>query len=173
MSQDFLDESYQHQPRPVKRPVFLLVLCILTFVSCGLTFCTTIFSLISVGSQKQSFQQFNRMSQQQQEDLPEIAERMANALEKTADWTIVGNYLSLGNIAFCLVGALLMWRMRKVGFFIYTFGQLLPIITLYGVYSLYQNVPIMGVFMLITSIFTVLISAAFVVMYGLNLKHMR
>jgi hypothetical protein len=169
MSQDFLDESYQ-QP-PVKRPMFLQVLCILTFVSCGLTFMTTIFSLLSAGYQKQNFQQFNRMSQQH--DLPEIAERMARAAEKTADWSILGNYLSLGNIALCLAGALLMWRLKKVGFFIYTFGQLLPFITLYGMYSIYQNVPFAGIFMLIVSIFTVMISAAFVVMYGLNLKHMR
>lgn len=169
MSQDFLDESYQ-QP-PAKRPVFLQVLCILTFVSCGLTFMTTIISLLGAGSQRQNFRQFNRLNQQQ--DLPEIAEKMAKAAEKTADWAIVGNYLSLGNIAFCLAGALLMWRLRKVGFFIYAFGQLLPFITLYGMYSIYQHVPFAGVFMLIASLFTVMISAAFVVMYGLNLKHMR
>jgi hypothetical protein len=169
MSQDFLDESYESGP--VKRPMFLQVLCILTFVSCGLTFATTIISLLSAGSQKRNFQQFSKLSQQQ--DMPEFAEKVAKAAEKTADWTILGNYLSLGNIALCLVGALLMWRLRKVGFFIYIFGQLLPVITLYGIYSVFQDIPFMGVFMLITSIFTVLISAAFVVMYGLNLKHMR
>jgi hypothetical protein len=166
---DFLDESYQ--PQQAKRPVFLTVLCILTFVSCGLTFFSAIYGILTAGVQQRMFSMMNRMPQN--DEMPEIADRMMLAMNKAQGWLLFGHYLSLGNVLFCLFGALLMWRLKKVGFYIYTFGQLLPLVTLFGMVSVFQNVPIMGTAMLIGSIFTVVFSAAFVVMYGLNLKHMR
>jgi len=169
MSEDFLDDSYK-APQ-AKRPMFLQVLCILTFVSCGLTLLTSLWGIFTAGMQERNLQRMNRISQQQ--DMPEIMDKMSEAMEKSHDWLVIGNYLSLGNVLICFLGAMLMWRLRKPGFYIYTFGQILPWISFYGLYTSYQNVPFMGPVMLISSFLGILISAGFIVMYGLNLKHMR
>lgn len=170
MSDDFLDSAYE--PQPAKRPVFLTVLCILTFVSCGLTFITAVFGILMGGSTDRSMRAMQRL-QQRQDDMPEMMDSMMKATAKMQDWTQVSNYLSLGNVLICFLGAMLMWRLKKSGFFIYTFGQILPFISLYGLYSVVQNVPFVGPFMLIAAIASVIFCAAFIVMYGLNLKHMR
>jgi len=67
----------------------------------------------------------------------------------------------------------MMWKLRKPGFFIYAFGQLLPFISLIGMYSVLKDVPFLGIIMLLSAIFNSLFSIAFVIMYGVNLKHMR
>jgi hypothetical protein len=170
MSEDFLDTAYE--PQPVKRPVFLTVLCILTFVSCGLTFITSIFGILMSGTADRSMRAMNRL-QQNQPDMPEMMDSMMKATAKMQDWTQVSNYLALGNVLICFLGAMLMWRLKKSGFFIYTFGQILPFISLYGLYSVVQDIPLMGTFMLVMAIASVIFCAAFIVMYGLNLKHMR
>jgi hypothetical protein len=130
-------------------------------------------ALIGVSNTQQSMQKAFRQLQQQQQDTPEIFDVALTALQRASKWMTAAIYLSLGNIVLCCLGALLMWKMRRAGYFIYIFGQLLPFITLYGIYSVFQHVPIFGVFMLIYAVFNVVCAAAFIVMYGLNFKYMR
>ncbi len=166
---DFIDDSFVEAPR--KRPVFLTVLCILTFVSCGLTFLTAGFGILMGGQQQGSMKTFQRL--QQNQDMPELFDGIVNATEKAQEWTVLSNYLSLGNVLICFAGAMLMWKLKKAGFFIYIFGQVLPFVSLYGIYSSYQNVPIMGVAVLIGAFVGALFAIGFIIMYGVNVKHMR
>jgi len=169
---DFIDDSFVEAPK--KRPVFLTVLCILTFVSCGLTFLSAGFGIVMGGQQQKSYQAMQQLQhRQQQTDMPEIFDNMMSATDKLQEWTVVANYLSLGNVLICFAGAMLMWKLKKAGFFIYIFGQIIPFIALYGMYAALQGVPIVGPFMLIAGFASALFAIGFIIMYGVNLKHMR
>lgn len=170
---DFLDESVDRVPK--KRPVFLTVLCILTFVSCGFGLLGSGFNLLVGGQiQKQQLQNQRMMDRlQHNQDTPEIFDSMMESSQKLQKWNTFNQLMSLGNVVICFAGAMLMWRLRKPGYFIYVAGQILPLITLYMIYSVTQDIPIMGPMMLVVAIFSALFSIGFVVMYGLNLKHMH
>lgn len=166
---DVLDQTYEQGP--AKRPVFLKVLCILTFVSCGLSFISAIYGLLTVKQQEESIKLMMRL--QQNDDMPELLSNMQGGLAKMMEWTTTANYLSLGNVFICFAGAMLMWRLKKPGYFIYIFGQILPFISLVGMYSAVQDVPLLGFSMIIGGVFAAIFAIAFIIMYGVNLKHMR
>lgn len=72
-------------------------------------------------------------------------------------WTAV--IVSIALTAVGLVGVLQMWKLKKTGFYIYTGASVASIIA--------------GIVMVGFSPLSVIISAAFIVMYGLNLKAMN
>lgn len=166
---DFIDDSFTEAPK--KRPVFLTVLCILTFVSCGLAFLSSIFGILMGGQQQESMRRIQQL--QQNQDMPELLDNFSSATVKLQEWTAISNYLTLGNVLICFAGAMLMWKLKKAGFFIYIFGQIIPFVALYGMYSVIQDVPFVGPFMLIAGFASALFAIGFIVMYGVNVKHMR
>jgi len=64
----------------------------------------------------------------------------------------------------CLVGAIMMWKQKKTGFYIYVVGEIVPPI----VSMVLVGMAGMGALGLIGFILPI----AFIVMYGMNLKHM-
>lgn len=162
---EYLDESIEEIP--LKRPVFLKVLCILTFISCGLGFLSATYGLTTQSKMVESLKYIPR---------PGRDNAFINVIDHIDDivkWSTIGNYLSLANCLLCLGGALLMWNLKKVGFFVYSFGQILPFITLLGMYSALKDIPLLGFAMLLGSFFATFFAIAFIIMYGVNLKYMR
>jgi hypothetical protein len=166
---DFLDESFQ--PAPAKRPVFLTVLCILSFVGCGLYFFSAVYGILTAETQRQTYRMMNTMGDEQA--IPGFVTEMYQAMEKNHGWILLGQYLSLVNVLLCLLGVILMWRLRKTGFYVYAFAQLIPFVTLFMMISSFSDVPMLGAITIVTSSINVVLAAAFVIMYGVNLKHMR
>lgn len=121
------------------RPTFITVLCILSFVGTGIGIISSLYYMVAAPSY--SF--------------------MGNL---TIHYAIglVGNLL-------CLFGALQMWKLKKMGYFIYIAGQALPIIS---------SVIYLGDFLFTSLGMTAMLTAiifpvAFIIMYGINLKHMN
>ncbi|GAB4140719.1 MAG: hypothetical protein Fur0041_15930 [Bacteroidia bacterium] len=157
-----------------KRPTFLTVLCILTFVGVA-------FSLYS------SFSNYSEAKKMATEMGPsvsemidqsagadslgeagkELAKSMANAILGHLDWNkIATGYLIIGllNIV-VLAGAAMMWMLKKMGFYIYAVGELAQVVVLFATIG----GAIGGVMGIVSGIFAVL----FIILYALNLKHMK
>jgi hypothetical protein len=142
-------EDLQIEPQP-KRPVFLSVLCILTFVSTGFSIlgCLIIPSMadfmIEVAKQTPSYN--------------EAAYRDVILIWR-AGW---GFYLVLLVLtAFSLTGAILMWNLKKIGFHFYTIAN---------IFIFYLPIMWLG---LPFSIGGAFFPAAFIGMYALHLKFMK
>jgi hypothetical protein len=72
---------------------------------------------------------------------------------------------------FTIAGAVLMWNLRKWGFYIYLFGQIVPVA--FGIwFSLTASDDFRGFTLILTAISSI-IPLGFVVMYAVNLKDMR
>lgn len=169
---EIVDASFDLEQGPKKRPVFLTVICILTFVGSGITFLSSVFGLITQKTVAEMTVEMERMQAVTGQSNAFI-NGLADHVVELHKWTILGNYLGLGSAILGLTGALLMWKLRKSGFFIYVVGQIPPFVTLFGMYGAVKDIPFMGFAMIIGAIFSVLFSVGFVIMYGLNLKHMR
>jgi len=124
-----------------KRPVFLTVLCILTFIGSGLG---TLFGILGIVGA--SFLG----------DLMNSIPGMGAAMGATTGFMIVTTVLAAAS----LFGAIQMWKLKKMGFFIYAGANIIaPIATI---------VMLGGGFAIMSFLWPVV----FIVLYGLNLKHL-
>lgn len=120
---------------PTSRPGMLTALCILTFIGSGLNLLFSLLLLVLSGTISALLA-----------DIPGFGEAMA-ALPV---WKLI---LLVLLAATSLYGAITMWKLKKMGFYIYAGAQVVMLAISFGILGL---------------IFTVL----FIVLYYLNMKHM-
>ncbi|MCX6252723.1 MAG: hypothetical protein NTX61_18465 [Bacteroidetes bacterium] len=131
-----------------KRPLFLTVLCILTFIGSGLNFISSL--LISI-----FFDTFRAVAGELAKtlDFPGM-DMILNA----SHFFFVASFLIYAISAF---GAYQMWNLLKRGFHIYTISQILLIIS--PMYFFKLATP---------SIADIIFSGLFILLYANNLKHL-
>lgn len=161
-----------------KRPTFLLVLCILTFVSSGLGVIMGLVSFTGFNNIESTFNNANvgadPFSQSVLGDLDIVG------MQKIQDWV---NILGLLASILCLVGAIVMFKMKKIGFLPYVLGHVVALYAGYLSIELVKKMAAMfpveaaGDMMALAGgigmIFSVIIAIAFIIMYGVNLKHLK
>jgi len=136
------------QPIKPKRSNLLTILCILTFIGSGMNF----FSSIIIAAFYSTF--------------TEIAQTFAEKFSLPGIDLILESppafFLISGiTYTFSFAGALLMWNFRKTGFHLYTIAQIILIII--PMYFLKMPAP---------SMFDIILSGIFVILYGVNLKNL-
>jgi len=154
-----MEETITEEP---KRPQFLTVLCILTYIGVGIGI------IASVGGWWGMRFLANAMEQNggDLEGLPGMDD--PEKLEQTMammKYTDVLMASSLICCVICLIGALQMWKQKKMGFYIYAVGEVAPAIVSVACLGMqsFKGWNLMGLF----------IPVIFLVLYGLNLKHMN
>lgn len=134
---------------PVGRPNLLTVLCILTFIGSGIYFFSNLMTFLLFDEVKAAASEISKIWKQ-----PAIAEMFVNTSPAFFAWMAGISLLSLA-------GAVQMWRLRKLGFHLYTVAQILLII-----------VPMYFFRFPNPDILNIMLSGIFVLLYGSNLKKM-
>lgn len=161
-----------------KRPAFLLVLCILTFVASGFGL---IMGLVNFSGLNDVETQFRNAGIGSNPLTDEVFGNIDIAgIQKIQDWA---NILGIIASILCLAGAILMFKMKKIGFLPYVLGQAVAIYGSYVGLSIMEKMteimPVaqMGDMMTmmggIVMVFVVIFAIAFIIMYGVNLKHLK
>ena len=144
------EEIMNNKEAPGRRPTFLTILCILSFISAGFG------SLLSIIT-------------------PLFSEKIIEFLKSTPDYdetamneTIMvlqagwGFHLITSALALCsLAGAVLMWKLKKTGFHLYALSNLGSLF----IPTLMLKIPIGWEGILLT--------VSFIALYAFNLKHMK
>lgn len=157
---------------PKKRPTFLTVICILSFIM----------GIYTVGTNAMQFFTFEKNYPAQMEKLEQTMSTLEEAgidsgfsynqvengmiiLEKTSQNfpTIIGISLLLTLLS--LLGAFMMFKLKKNGFYIYTFANLFALLVPLALIDFSATMFMTA----ISGIFTI----AFIIMYAVNLKHMK
>jgi hypothetical protein len=157
-----------------KRPTFLTVLCILTFVVSGYHFFDGLIGVFSSDSfdQAQYEEAMNQMSEAMGGADESARQTVQGFMEATNETIQAGleNATTLGIIemlaaALSLLGAYFMFRLKQMGYYVYIGAKALGII---------GPLAILGVNMLTGIIygFAAFIGILFIVLYGINKKHM-
>lgn len=135
------------QQENIKRPDLLTVLCILTFIGSGLASISNIFVYLN------------------HDFLLETLDKDVDAffgqelvLELPKSLFILSGIFYFSS----LVGAILMWKLRKVGFHTYAISQIILLIVTTA-YLKSDNFPIFGI----------LITILFIILYHKNIKFMQ
>ncbi len=154
-----------------KRPTFLTVLCILTYVGVGIGIVMSIMGWWALHAAQAMVDATSSMAEgmanasgTDMNAVPGMADAMASA-NSAVKWANVTLITGIVGSLLCLVGALQMWKLKKTGFFIYVVGELAPVIVSA---ILLGGSAFGGMSLVMGAIFPLL----FVILYGLNLKHL-
>jgi hypothetical protein len=155
------------EERQKELPGMLNVLTILTFIGCAIAYLGSLYSYLTSGSYHKQLVELQRMRDDSSEGSVayQIAEGSIEIATKSYEYRHIMLISGLIFTTMCLIGAIQMRKRKKMGFTIYTIGELAPLIVsgvLIG-FSLFGSIMI-----LISTIFAVL----FVILYATQIKHM-
>lgn len=156
------------EPNPV-RNTFLTVLCILTFVGSGWGIVSGIRGYFTADATASIMSDTRSKMEDQMEGKEQpafVKGMMSNAFSAMSADSIKKNSLvSILSCILTLTGAIMMWSLRKTGYYLYIAGIVIAIVApllLFGG----------GLLGLMSGGVTAVIGIAFIVMYGVNTKYM-
>ena len=149
-------------------PDTLKVLCILTFIGCAFVIGSTVYNYVTID--KQVIEMESKMQKVEETGntmvigiMQDAQAALINAQQNKTASLIVGVLAAL----LCLGGAIMMWNLKKNGFFVYTIGEFTPTIFTFLVLGIGK-----GTFGILSSGFLVIIPLVFIILYATQLKHM-
>ncbi|PCJ64590.1 MAG: hypothetical protein COA58_12700 [Bacteroidetes bacterium] len=168
-------EESQLQPQP--RNTFITILCVLTFIGSGWGILSNIMNYVNANSievTSEAIEESMDEAMEQIQDSDDITDKQKGLIEKIMNG--VSEVLTPANVRksslisilsglLCIFGAVLMWNLRKVGFYVYIGGILLVIIGMIVIFG-----PLMGAISAFSAAFGGFIMT---ILYGVNLKHMN
>lgn len=137
----------QNAGAPAQRPTFLTVLCILSFIWQGIVAVLIILAMTLIGAAAATV------------GTEGMSEAISNSETAGTGLLWAGVAVGLLCVILSFVGVLQMWKLKKSGFFLYTAAFAISAIMSF-IDSTY-------------SVAGLVLGAAFVGMYAMNLKHMR
>ena len=159
-----MEETNTGAAMPAKRPTFLTVLCILSFVGVAFSLIGGIMNYFTYSTLASAGNMLGGMGADAGKDMSAAMNVMADVMGMDYGKMAISALIqALLNIPI-LIGVLLMWKQKKTGFYVYTAFEIiqpaLPLILGLGLVG--------GIMATVGFIF----AAVFIILYGLNLKHM-
>jgi len=155
----FSDDEFE---KP-KLPTMLNVLTILTFIGCGIGFLFNVFAPKLWSFSKEMMQKAQSSGQEMTAKEAEKMQKGLAQIELAEANMIPLLVIGVACIALCLVGAIMMRKLKKDGFWIYTAGELLPFVVTPIIMGMGQLTELGNIFFLVIAI-------AFVAMYATQRK---
>lgn len=169
--------TYEYENEPVSRPSFLTWLCILTFVGSGWAIVSSVYTYISANkyanilSEEKPFKSdttYVDSTKSVHNERKVFSEKIKASFSKILEKDNMRK-LALGNLIaalFTLSGALVMWRLNRIGFYLYIIGV---------VFSLVVPFYLFGTDMIAVgaTAFNNFFGVVFIALYALNLKSMK
>lgn len=150
---DLLDEL-SVSGKSQQRPVFLTVLCVLTFVGSALYLLYAYYTFTLISG---------------------IDDTTADILQDTElvnyyKWYKIERYAVILGAIGCSVGAYFMLKLRRIGFYFYVAAQILPVAV--GAFTM-TSIGGLGGFQFISLILSAIFPVGFIILYSLNYKYLK
>lgn len=168
-----MENPFEEQQSGRQRPQFLTVLCILTFIGSGWGVLSNLFSIFTADMLNDSYVQMEQYStllgEMEGGELPSF---WANFLTSSMEMAQIARVhareiatmqLVLGIVS--LLGAVLMFRLHRVGFYLYAAAQILMLFV-FPYFAGFSSVVILSLFG------SVLFTVVFIAMYAVHIKYM-
>ena len=164
MEENILYTENQPVEAAPKRPQFLTVLCILTFIGSALAFIGAIYGYFTVSASAAMLENMGNMEGAADPTgmMGGMQETMRLAVVNALPNMIIGVVCSL----LCLFGAIQMWNLKKMGFYIYAVGEVAPAIAAFILGG-------GGMFGSMGAAIGLIFALVWIVLYGVNFKHLK
>lgn len=143
-------------------PSFLNALTILTFIGSGLGLISALYSLATIEQQKIQIKESERLL-----GVTNLGRDLIETAKLSLEHVIPLQLNILFTAIICLIGAFLMRKLNKTGFYVYLFGTLVSVIAPIAILGISSGLS--GQLMIIG----IIVPLVFIVMYATNLKHME
>ena len=171
-----IDNSFEQAMQEPKRPQLLTVICILGFIMCGLGLIGGVWSLIQ-NTPENMAESIDQMRSFSPEMADKMEENMINMQENV--YMQISPYLNFVYLLLSFMGILMMWKLQKKGFYIYLAGEILPYLGF--IVAGKETMSMMGsagggagqIAGTVMIVLMLVFDIAFMVMYAVNLKHMK
>lgn len=165
------DYSDEIENLPPQRSVFLKVLCILTFIFSSYTILTQAYIYFQAEQTSMKMEEAKNKITNEKTKSPEESSFLKKVMGGMSELSTPENLrkLAVGNLissALCLLGAILMWRLKRTGFYLYVLGTIVGII---APFYLFGN----NFLTVISSGFASFVGLIFIIFYAMNLKSMK
>jgi hypothetical protein len=172
-----MEENILLENNPIEQPKrsqLLKVLCILSFIMCGISVLSGVWGI---------YQSTPEAMQKNVEQLrvvnPEMADNLENQMieMQSNPYNKIAPYLGLVYTLLSFLGVMMMWNLSKKGFYLYAIAEILPYtgFVFMGKNSLNMMGPPGGnntVIAMVVIVLMVVIDVVFVSLYAKNLKEM-
>jgi hypothetical protein len=154
--------------QPRKLTSMLNVLTILTFIGCGFAYVSGIYNLLYGKNPQQDLEELDRQREKLGDNplVNNIVDSGVEFAQKSWEHRYELLICTFVFTTFCLVGALMMRRMKRTGFYIYLVGEIAPIV----VTGLLIGFSLVGD---ITAVLSAVVALVFIILYATQLKYMR
>lgn len=161
------------EEKSIQRPTFLMVLCILTFIYSGWGVLSNLFSLFTANlmSGAVDIEQYSSMvGNMEEQGISSFLSGFMNSSIEVLQATIMHAreiaVMQLILSVVSLVGAILMFQLKRLGFYFYTAAQILMLFVM-PYFAGFTIVVIMAI------AFGAIFNILFIILYALNLKSMN
>ncbi|MEO8823114.1 MAG: hypothetical protein ABI366_06025 [Ginsengibacter sp.] len=169
--------NYDYESEPARRPSFLTWLCILTFIGSGWAIVSSVYTFTSADKYANIFAKESVSKKDTLKiDSPAVAHKEGNAFSEKIKHSFAKilqkdnmRNLAIGNLIaalFTLAGAILMWNLKRSGFYLYIVGVA---IALWVPFYLFGN----DLIAVGATSFNNFFGLIFIALYDLNLKSLR
>ena len=176
--------NYEYETEPIKRPSFLTWLCILSFIGSGWAIISSVYTYIYVDKYSDIFSANTTLkmdsakikgdtitldsSSARHKNRSELSEKIRSSFSRILEKENMRK-LAIGNLIaslLTLAGAILMWNLRREGFFIYILGVIVSLLIPFLLFG--NDLIAVG-----ATSFNNFFGLVFIALYALNLKSMR
>jgi hypothetical protein len=147
-----------------KRSTFLSVLCVLTWIGSALAIILAIYGLGSIEKSYEMTAEIQELFNNLSSEPPQVSDSL-NSIGKAYENRFAVMGISLVSAILCIIGAMLMWKLKKTGFFIYLLGEIAPIVTAFTIGG--------GLLGASNAVFFAVTAIIFIILYSINLKHLN
>jgi hypothetical protein len=172
---ELIDSSLPKHPTKGNRSLFLSVLCVLTWVGSVWYFLLAIYGMITLESSVNAIRALYSFVDETPilpNYLPEYVSEMMENVDRYIYFTRIHQFIAMINAAFCFWGAILIWRRKRTGFYMYLLAQIPYFISGILVYWAGNEIPLIGTFSGIITMFSLIMVVIFSFMYTFRFKNL-
>lgn len=167
-----MENPFEEKQNSPVRPTFLLVICILTFIGSGWSVLSNLFSIFTSGMMDSSLQmeQYSNMmgnieGSASSSFLTGFLNSSMEVLQATAAHAREIAVMQLVLSVISLLGGIMMFQLRRFGFYLYTAAQILALFVL-PYFAGFSTLVVIGM------LWSAFISLIFIILYAVNLRYM-
>lgn len=176
MEEDFsIDNEFLNTPTN-KKPQFVVVLCILTFVGAGLAVIGNVYNGATYNMQVKSYEMIQTMQNSiATKNIKPFKLMFGNfeELKNAIYWNSMLNWVKFVLHIPIILGAIYMLKLKRKGFYMYTIGSALILITNIILCMKVSGIGFMSFSYMVYPIIGLVGTIAFMIMYSINLKHLN
>jgi hypothetical protein len=169
-----MENQLDYNEQPLERPTFLKVLCILSFISIGLSLVFSLGSLVGgpqsedemIAQKVELLEANDELRDSGMDGFADMMEQMTRMNESINANFYMASVVSILALLIGFYGVFSMWQGKKLGFHLYIVYSLISVGQLYLFVSP-ADIPSIAI------IFNLIIAATFALLYSRNLHWMR